>query len=121
MDAAHADGVGLQHPELPAPVGVRSHPREVLRDHVPEAARLGDPDTVVADCRFELSDKAAMTDAMSHIAPEPPDYTPLHEYVAKQAAEAGGAEAAPEQAAQGAAKPADDNVVDAEVKEVKKG
>jgi molecular chaperone DnaK len=41
---------------------------------------------------------------------------------AKQAAEAGaGAEAAPEQAAQGAAKPNDDNVVDAEVKEVKKG
>ena len=41
---------------------------------------------------------------------------------AKQAAEAGGAEAAaPEQGAQGAAKPNDDNVVDAEVKEVKKG
>jgi molecular chaperone DnaK len=41
---------------------------------------------------------------------------------AKQAAEAGAAEgAAPEQGAQGAAKPNDDNVVDAEVKEVKKG
>jgi molecular chaperone DnaK len=41
---------------------------------------------------------------------------------AKQAAEAGGAAAAaPEQGAQGAAKPNDDNVVDAEVKEVKKG
>jgi molecular chaperone DnaK len=41
---------------------------------------------------------------------------------AKQAAEAGGgAQAEPEHAAQGAAKPADDNVVDAEVKEVKKG
>ena len=39
---------------------------------------------------------------------------------AKQAAEAG-AQAAPEQAAQSSAKPADDNVVDAEVKEVKKG
>lgn len=36
----------------------------------------------------ELSDKAAMTDAMTRIAPEPPDYTPLHEYVARQAAEA---------------------------------
>jgi len=41
---------------------------------------------------------------------------------AKQAAEAGGTEgAAPEQAAQASAKPNDDNVVDAEVKEVKKG
>ncbi len=41
---------------------------------------------------------------------------------AKQAAEAGGAEAAaPEQGAQASAKPNDDNVVDAEVKEVKKG
>ena len=39
----------------------------------------------------------------------------------KQAAEAGGAEAAPEQASQASSKPADDNVVDAEVKEVKKG
>ena len=41
---------------------------------------------------------------------------------AKQAAEAGGTEgAAPEQGAQASAKPNDDNVVDAEVKEVKKG
>jgi molecular chaperone DnaK len=39
---------------------------------------------------------------------------------AKQAAE-GGEEAAPEQAAQASSKPADDNIVDAEVKEVKKG
>jgi molecular chaperone DnaK len=41
---------------------------------------------------------------------------------AKQAAESGAAEgAAPEQGAQASAKPNDDNVVDAEVKEVKKG
>jgi len=40
---------------------------------------------------------------------------------AKQAAEAGGAAGAATAVPQASAKPADDNVVDAEVKEVKKG
>lgn len=36
----------------------------------------------------EFADGAAMTDAMQHVSAEPPDYSELHEHVAKMAARA---------------------------------
>ncbi len=36
----------------------------------------------------EFADQAAMLDALQHVSAEPPDYTELHEHVAKMAAQA---------------------------------